>query len=59
MVEYLTGSPFIDDLVAVRWKLDADGMLAVPASPGLGVLLNMDAVEKHTGERFGRAAGSA
>jgi hypothetical protein len=25
----------------------------------LGVLLNMDAVEKHTGERFGRAAGSA
>jgi L-alanine-DL-glutamate epimerase-like enolase superfamily enzyme len=59
MVEYLTGSPFIDDLVEVRWKLDADGMLAVPDRPGLGVSLNLDAVEKHTGERFGLAAGSA
>ena len=58
MVEYLTGSPFIDDLVDTRWKLDADGMLAVPARPGLGVSLNPDAVEKHTGERLGRA-GSA
>jgi L-alanine-DL-glutamate epimerase-like enolase superfamily enzyme len=27
-------------------------MLAVPDGPGLGVALNMDAVEKHTGERF-------
>ena len=59
LVEYLTGSPFIDDLVEVRWKLDAEGMLAIPEGPGLGVSLNMDAVEKHTGERFGRAAGSA
>ncbi len=52
LVEYLTGSPFIDDLVEIRWKLDADGMLAVPDCPGLGISLNMDAVEKHTGERF-------
>jgi len=53
LVEYLTGSPFIDDLVETPWKLDADGMLAVPEGPGLGVSLNLDAVEKHTGERFG------
>jgi D-galactarolactone cycloisomerase len=52
LVEYLTGSPFIDDLVETRWKLDADGMLPIPDSPGLGISLNMDAVEKHTGERF-------
>ncbi|MGB6723067.1 MAG: enolase C-terminal domain-like protein, partial [Terracidiphilus sp.] len=52
LVEYLTGSPFVDDLVETRWKLDADGMLAVPDRPGLGIALNMDAVEKHTGERF-------
>jgi L-alanine-DL-glutamate epimerase-like enolase superfamily enzyme len=52
LVEYLTGSPFIDDLVETPWKLDADGMLPVPGSPGLGIALNMDAVEKHTGERF-------
>ena len=53
LVEYLTGSPFIDDLVEGGWKLDADGMLAIPDAPGLGISLNMDAVEKHTGERFG------
>jgi len=52
LVEYLTGSPFIDDLVETPWKLDADGMLPVPEGPGLGVCLNLDAVEKHTGERF-------
>ncbi len=54
MVEYLTGSPFIDGLAADAWKLDRDGMLAIPDSPGLGVALNMDAVERHTGERFDR-----
>jgi D-galactarolactone cycloisomerase len=52
LVEYLTGSPFIDDLVETRWKLDADGMLPVPNAPGLGISLNIDAVQKHTGERF-------
>jgi D-galactarolactone cycloisomerase len=53
LVEYLTGSPYIDDLVETRWKLDADGMLPVPHGPGLGISLDLDAVEKHTGERFG------
>ncbi|SPE37178.1 Mandelate racemase/muconate lactonizing protein [Candidatus Sulfopaludibacter sp. SbA6] len=53
LVEYLTGSPFIDHLVETRWTLDADGMLAVPDGPGLGIALNVDAVEKHTGERLG------
>ncbi len=57
MVEYLTGSPFIDDLVEARWKLDSEGMLPVPDGAGLGICLNMDAVEKHTGQRFGPAAG--
>ena len=52
MVEYLTGSPFIDDLVAEPWRLGSDGMLAIPDAPGLGIALNMDAVEKHTHERF-------
>ena len=58
LVEYLTGSPFIDDLVEARWKLDSDGMLPIPAGAGLGVCLNMDAVEKHTGQRFASAGGS-
>jgi L-alanine-DL-glutamate epimerase-like enolase superfamily enzyme len=57
LVEYLTGSPFIDDLVEARWKLDAEGMLPVPAGTGLGVSINMDVVEKHTGKRFASAGG--
>lgn len=52
MVEYLTGSPFIDGLAADPWELDNEGMLAIPNKPGLGIALNMDTVEKHTGERF-------
>jgi D-galactarolactone cycloisomerase len=52
LVEYLTGSPFIDDIVEQKWQLDRDGMLAIPTVPGLGVSLNLDAVQKHTGHRF-------
>lgn len=48
LVEYLTGSPFIDDLVAGGWHLDADGMLAIPDTPGLGLELNSDTVAKYT-----------
>lgn len=49
LVEYLDGSPFIDEIVARPWVLDADGMLPIPASPGLGVELNPDAVARYTG----------
>ena len=52
LVEYLTGSPFIDDLVEVPWELNSEGMLPVPEGAGLGISLNLDAVEKHTGQRF-------
>ena len=52
LVEYLTGSPFIDDLVEKKWELDREGTLAIPTAPGLGVSLDLDAVEKHTGHRF-------
>ena len=48
MVEYLTGSPFIDEITAGGWKLDADGMLAIPEKPGLGLELDPDAVRKYT-----------
>src|SRR5205807_10520567 len=52
IVEYLPGSPFIDDLVENKWKLDDNGRLAVPNGPGLGISLNLDVVEKHTGPRL-------
>jgi len=52
LVEYLTGSPFVDDLVETKWKLDAEGMLAVPSGPGLGIAINPDAVEEYCGVRL-------
>lgn len=47
LVEYLTGSPFIDEIVADDWRLDADGMLPIPNAPGLGLKLDPDAVSKY------------
>jgi D-galactarolactone cycloisomerase len=53
LVEYLTGSPFIDEITVGGWKLDTDGMLAIPTSPGLGLELDPDAVKKYTrGEKL-------
>ncbi len=48
-VEYLTGSPYIDALVATPWQLDDEGMLPIPNAPGLGVELDPDAVKRYTG----------
>jgi D-galactarolactone cycloisomerase len=53
LVEYLTGSPFIDAIAAEGWQLDADGMLAIPTAPGLGMRFDHDALAKYTrGERW-------
>jgi len=52
LVEYLTGSPFIDDIVEEKWELDAEGYLKIPERPGLGISLNLDAVEKYTGKKL-------
>jgi D-galactarolactone cycloisomerase len=49
-VEYLTGSPYVDGLVADPWRLDAEGMLTIPAGPGLGVRLDPAGVAKYTGD---------
>jgi D-galactarolactone cycloisomerase len=49
LVEYLTGSPYVDEIAAGGWKLDADGMLTIPDAPGLGLTLDMEAVTKYTG----------
>jgi L-alanine-DL-glutamate epimerase-like enolase superfamily enzyme len=49
LVEYLTGSPFIDEITLGGWHLDADGMLPIPTSPGLGLELDPQAIAKYTG----------
>jgi D-galactarolactone cycloisomerase len=48
LVEYCTGSAYIDKIVVTPWKLDANGMLKVPTSPGLGITLDQDAVRHYT-----------
>ncbi len=45
-VEYLTGSPYIDAIVATPWQLDAEGMLPISNAPGLGIELDMDALAR-------------
>ena len=48
-VEYLTGSPFIDDIALGGWHLDENGMIDIPARPGLGLELNREALKRYTG----------
>ena len=53
LVEYKTGSAYIDELALEEWELDDDGMLAIPHKPGLGLELNFDAVAKYAaGEKL-------
>ncbi|MCW5852891.1 MAG: mandelate racemase/muconate lactonizing enzyme family protein [Anaerolineae bacterium] len=53
LVEYLTGSPFIDEIKAGGWALDAEGYLPIPAGPGLGIEVDLEAVARYArGERL-------
>ena len=49
LVEYLTGSPFIDDIAQGGWHLDGEGLLTIPTLPGLGLKLDPDGLAKYTG----------
>jgi L-alanine-DL-glutamate epimerase-like enolase superfamily enzyme len=48
LVEYLTGSAYVDEIAAEPWRLDAEGMLPIPDAPGLGLALDEDALSKYT-----------
>jgi D-galactarolactone cycloisomerase len=48
LVEYIGGSAYVDALVAGGWQLDAEGMLAIPDGPGLGLELDREAVARYT-----------
>ncbi|MBH5334008.1 mandelate racemase/muconate lactonizing enzyme family protein [Streptomyces pactum] len=47
LVEYVTGSPYVDAITTTPWRLDADGMLAVPDTPGLGIGLDPEALARY------------
>ncbi|MEV0386467.1 enolase C-terminal domain-like protein [Nonomuraea sp. NPDC050643] len=48
LVEYISGSPYVDELSARPWTLDGDGMLPIPDTPGLGIDLDRDALSRYT-----------
>ena len=48
LIEYLTGSPFIDQIAAGGWKLDSEGMLPIPTTPGLGIDINLAALAEYS-----------
>jgi L-alanine-DL-glutamate epimerase-like enolase superfamily enzyme len=45
-VEFLTPSPYMDDLIRVPFKPDAEGYLTLPEGPGLGIEVNQDALKR-------------
>jgi D-galactarolactone cycloisomerase len=48
LVEYIGGSPYVDNIVEGGWSLDAEGMLAIPDKPGLGIALDRAALREMT-----------
>ena len=51
LIEYLIGSPYVDEIIVNKWVLDKEGYLAIPDKSGLGIELEKEAVIKYTGER--------
>lgn len=47
LVEYKTGSAYVDDLAAGGWQLDADGFLEIPDTPGLGLRLDTETLQRY------------
>ena len=45
-VEYLTPCVYLDELITQPFRPDAEGYLAVPDRPGLGIELNRDALKR-------------
>jgi L-alanine-DL-glutamate epimerase-like enolase superfamily enzyme len=45
-VEFLTPSPYLDELITEPFRPDAEGYLHVPTKPGLGVELNREALKR-------------
>jgi D-galactarolactone cycloisomerase len=47
-VEFITPSPYMDDLSVEPPKLDEEGYLPIPTAPGLGLRLDPDKVAKYS-----------
>jgi L-alanine-DL-glutamate epimerase-like enolase superfamily enzyme len=48
-VEYITPAPYLEELLGAPIQLDDDGLIPIPAKPGLGFEWNPDGIAKFTG----------
>jgi D-galactarolactone cycloisomerase len=48
LVEYLVGSPYIDEICGSRWTLDEEGMLSIPEEAGLGIALDYQVLRRYS-----------
>lgn len=46
-VEYLTPSPYLEEIITAPFRVDAEGYLPIPDRPGLGIELNREALKKY------------
>jgi D-galactarolactone cycloisomerase len=46
-VEFLTPSPYLDELITEPFRPDGEGFLKTPTKPGLGIELNPDALRRY------------
>jgi L-alanine-DL-glutamate epimerase-like enolase superfamily enzyme len=47
-VEFQTGVPYVEEIITTPFQLDQDGLLTVPSGPGLGVVLDPDAIARYS-----------
>jgi L-alanine-DL-glutamate epimerase-like enolase superfamily enzyme len=47
-VEYLTPSPYIEEIVKTPFRLDSDGLLPIPTAPGLGIELDPEGIARYS-----------
>ncbi|UVK43856.1 mandelate racemase/muconate lactonizing enzyme family protein [Mesorhizobium sp. AR07] len=48
LVEFIGGSAYVDGILAEPFRLDAEGYLAIPDGPGLGVTLDPEKIARYT-----------
>jgi D-galactarolactone cycloisomerase len=48
VVEFIGGSAYVDGLLADPFRLDTEGYLEIPMSPGIGVSLDPEKVAKYS-----------
>jgi len=48
-VEFLTPAPYIEQILTQPFQLDGEGQLTIPETPGLGIELDRDALQRFSG----------